>query len=1427
MGPEGALLASGSFSDKVPPSFDGHGDYSSYREDVELWVLLTSLVESKRGPALIGRLSGEPKVAAKTLGTEIISSDKGVTSILAHLDKSYALNKTMKLDNDLAEFLDFVWEPSTSVEQFIAGFHSRLDRISELNINDKLKGHLMLRKTGLDEQERNVLVGAASGKYEIAAITSALQHQYRKRENKNASLHSKNRQNDNTGCRYCKPNNPCRAHQDSSNSPDNQNVQHHPRASFISNKNLGMGSTIPSAIIDSGACASIVGKKTLDDAMRKLKLGNIPDGVPRQSYHRFGNSSKDYPTLFSVKMPFLCKSSFKNKPNGPVEFDVSFDVIDGDLPFLLGLPSLCAMKANLNFEYMNIGIRIERKSYRIPILKDDSHLFISFKSWNTNTSLYTCPPIHGYIGTNQLYRENKYTSGGKYSLVPTGNSRLGSFYNEDCEEVDVNPKTFNAKDLTKLHLQLKHGTKTAMQDWIKASKLWDPALEKSIDEVLLKCECKKASPLNPHPQVSTTIPDRKPQEEVALDIITIEGSKFLHIVDKCTGWSETALLKQKTLKHQIRVFINSQIHRHGTPTKIYGDNEYNKKEFLQFCASIRATFAPIPAYDHEANGAIESANRTLRSYFNRLRALDKKETVSNLVSEATYGKNICKGSKIASSFELLYSRKPRIMAEYSASLDSTATIEDHQAHQARNRLYKMMNRKVRFKEDIVPGDTVFFWRDKDKWVGPAPVVQVQDTVVTVSHNGKLKTSGISKVIKHKPTESIHDDDTTEEISEPEESLPAKSLSENSDISIYRKITEREPELPEETAPEPRRPVVASESIIRTRSQLRKEQENANLDSTSSQKNDFSNLADQAFPWKTSSTNPPSTKLVLGKFDSSSYFTSFITEAITLSPITPVERMTSFAKERENWVSKSAFIPVAMHSTPKSANIIGSHVVYRRKPTGIVKARIVPWGHRDIEKDYLRTDAPCLSPELFRLVISIATEKKWEQGEMDITAAFLQARGFDREIYVRPPKEESTRGVYWKLTAAAYGLVDSGRLWYLTSDSALTQKFGLSKSKLEPTLYFRIDPSAGLSFVMVSQVDNYIYCGTPEELDAFEAFLTSEFQVGELKRNNYDVMGCEIRRTKDGQCQITQSLKMGELSDTPLRSTYNDNIHKEIASAKEFTLFKSVIGKMLYIGRVCYPVMLYHASHMATKINQLKKHHLKDLAAVLRHLKERNPVLTYRSSQTNGKFTLHAFSDASAPNKKETSGRGAFLIFRRCGDIVHPIHWNSRKLRRVARSSTTAEVLAAGDAVNLLCYMQLLMEELTGKTELSSTSEIQGTAELTVDSKSTFGLITTTKEPEEKLNKVDLAIMRDAYNIGIIDAISWCPGSYHAADPLTKDNRVGAIHLHKILRDGHYPIHPESIARISPNGHSASTEITNSVGNRFIPIGTKGDVGHIQ
>ncbi len=225
--------------------------------------------------------------------------------------------------------------------------------------------------------------------------------------------------------------------------------------------------------------------------------------------------------------------------------------------------------------------------------------------------------------------------------------------------------------------------------------------------------------------------------------------------------------------------------------------------------------------------------------------------------------------------------------------------------------------------------------------------------------------------------------------------------------------------------------------------------------------------------------------------------------------------------------------------------------------------------------------------------------------------------------------------------------------------------------------------------------------------------------------------------------------------------------------------------MLFIGRMTQPVMLPIASQMATKIDKLLLHHLKDLDALIRYSKKYEPCVSFPVSKSGEKLYLDVYSDGSMSPKGEGGARGGFVIFRRSGDIAHPIYWSSRKLRRVARSTSTAEILAAAYAVDMALYLAAVTDELTYKHKV----------EFTTDFRSLFNLVSTTKEQTGRLNKTDLSAIRGALEDGSVRQIHWCPGYYLVADALTKDSRESAAHLLRVFPK--YPTHTDSLHRVSP------------------------------
>lgn len=118
-------------------------------------------------------------------------------------------------------------------------------------------------------------------------------------------------------------------------------------------------------------------------------------------------------------------------------------------------------------------------------------------------------------------------------------------------------------------------------------------------------------------------------------------------------------------------------------------------------------------------------------------------------------------------------------------------------------------------------------------------------------------------------------------------------------------------------------------------------------------------------------------------------------------------------------STEAYKEIPEIDVPRGANVISSHVVYSVKTeedgSRMMKARIVPHGNHDDEKDDVRKDSSNAPLFVIRLLLSLVTFLGFRIGTADIKGAFLQSGPINRDIYVRPPRGwQRMRGILWKL-----------------------------------------------------------------------------------------------------------------------------------------------------------------------------------------------------------------------------------------------------------------------------------------------------------------------------------------------------------------------------------------------------------------------------
>ena len=133
----------------------------------------------KPGLALVERLTGEAKDAAISLGADKIGANDEAMQETSHLKKSYGINAVDQLDIDFAWIIVFHWKPNMSIEECIAGFNARIDKLSDSSLSDKIKVQLLLRQADVNRSNPNIIVGSALGCYEIAKISNSLRQAFR------------------------------------------------------------------------------------------------------------------------------------------------------------------------------------------------------------------------------------------------------------------------------------------------------------------------------------------------------------------------------------------------------------------------------------------------------------------------------------------------------------------------------------------------------------------------------------------------------------------------------------------------------------------------------------------------------------------------------------------------------------------------------------------------------------------------------------------------------------------------------------------------------------------------------------------------------------------------------------------------------------------------------------------------------------------------------------------------------------------------------------------------------------------------------------------------------------------------------------------------------------------------------------------------
>ena len=164
------------------PEFDGKNmDRRTYYRKIEIWEATTGIEPSKRGPRLLGKMSGEAFEKLENVKATSLLVPDGVQKLIDHVEAAYEPVEDYRTGKVMDHFLkEFERTPG----QEIVDYNLAWDR--ERNKAEKVAGklprtwgaHLYLEKMKLSTFQKTQVLTGSLGKFEVEALSKAALHSF-------------------------------------------------------------------------------------------------------------------------------------------------------------------------------------------------------------------------------------------------------------------------------------------------------------------------------------------------------------------------------------------------------------------------------------------------------------------------------------------------------------------------------------------------------------------------------------------------------------------------------------------------------------------------------------------------------------------------------------------------------------------------------------------------------------------------------------------------------------------------------------------------------------------------------------------------------------------------------------------------------------------------------------------------------------------------------------------------------------------------------------------------------------------------------------------------------------------------------------------------------------------------------------------------
>lgn len=1154
-----------------------------------------------------------------------------------------------------------------------------------------------------------------------------------------------------------------------------------------------------SAIIDTACTRTVCGQEWLDCYITRLKKGDLKNLKMTETHSnrpfKFGDGKVVYSTK-KVKLPAQI---------GQTKCQIETEVVPAKIPLLLSKTSMKRAGTVLDME--SDSATMFSQSVKLDFTSS-GHYCVNILD-NEDKDYQQSDQVLMAAESVDLKKDVQYQSEDKMQKV--------------SEEMDTREKQ---KILVKLHKQFGHASADRLQRLLTSSGNKDTECNIILQQVVAECEiCQKYGRAKPKPAVGLPLASQY-NETVAVDLHELEpGVWYLHIIDQFTRFSAGSILTTKRSSEIVKHFIHDWISVHGPPQKVLSDNggEFNNEEVRDMAENFNIEVKATAAYSPWSNGLLERHNQTLTEIIMKIKANHGSDWDTAL-DWALMAKNTMQNVHGYSPHQLVFGQNPNlpsVLTDMPPALEGTTKSEWVAKHisalhasrkafteaECSERIRRALRKQLRpTDEKYEMGDKVYYKRaDNPEWKGPGAVIGQDGAVVFVRHGGTcirvhhLRLRKVNADSSDKHILKDHAEANTDIVQRQESTEAPPSCSEGPETTesghqdlMQAPHTSTTTDHEREAA-EPSDDGTGTENITRQGSDIcprtgqiltYKDRESGVIHTakivgragkaTGKYKNWYNlqliepaNVAGNAISADISKLENPQTEQLTTN-----------TSTATISEDIMVTQDISFnlAKQREikSWIENDVFEEVQ----DEGQKCISTRWVCTLKETlaGLApKARLVARGFEELDVSELQKDSPTCASESLRLLVAVICQNQWTLNSMDIKSAFLQGTEISRDIYIRPPPEAASEGKLWKLKKCVYGLADASLYWYKRVKETVLKAGGFM-SKVDPAVFYWLDQDCAVMGVLGCHVDDFMWGGTPHFSSTVVPHLKSVFQVGREEHDHFCYVGIDFVTT-DRKIQVHQESyihHMLPIHIDPSRATeHNSDLNDE-----EIEQLRSKIGQILWVARQTRPDVIFDASSLASNIKNATVQTIHEANRIVCKLKSKKVALNFQHLGRNRALKMIMFSDASFGNLSDGGTQGGHLILL-MGENgkFSPLTWQSKRVKRVVRSTLAGETLAMSDGVDNAVFLATLFSELT-----SGDAEHAPPIICVTDSRSLVDALKSTKSVSEKRLRLEISSIKELVQAQKVEQVLWHNTNKQLADCLTKKG-APAYQLLKALNDG--------------------------------------------